>query len=243
VDRLDVIVNNAAQTIRRPAGYYRELVEAEKRALPEGQARLLARPGLSAAELTQLPLLPEDRQTDLAAFPTGQRDRYGRPVDLRERTSWLLELPEVELGELLEVHAVNCLAPFALLRCLDGLLMRAAPAPRFVVNVASLEGNFAGGKSGKHPHTNMSKAALNMITRTCAESYARRGIFINSVDPGWVSNEAPAERAGAMEREGFREPLDLTDAAARILDPVFTGIETGRPEFGKLFKDYRPAPW
>ena len=121
--------------------------------------------------------------------------------------------------------------------------MRDVTKARFVVNVSSMEGNFAGGKSGLHPHTNMAKAAMNMITRTCAEGYASRGIYVNSVDPGWVSNEAPAPRMEQMEREGFREPLDLSDAAARVLDPVFVGVETGRPAFGRLFKDYRAVAW
>jgi NAD(P)-dependent dehydrogenase (short-subunit alcohol dehydrogenase family) len=197
----------------------------------------------SAAELSLMPLLPEDQVLAATVFPAGERDQYDRPADLRSHTSWTKELPEVELGELLEVHAINCLAPFVLLRRLDPLLMRNQDRPRFIINVASLEGNFAGGKTGKHPHTNMSKAALNMITRTCAEGYAERGIYINSVDPGWVSNEAPAARAQEMEREGFREPLDLTDAAARILDPVFMGVESGQPMFGQLFKDYRPTAW
>jgi NAD(P)-dependent dehydrogenase (short-subunit alcohol dehydrogenase family) len=108
-----------------------------------------------------------------------------------------------------------------------------------------MEGNFTAdrGKTGKHPHTNMAKAAMNMITRTCAESYARRGVWMNSVDPGWVSNEAPTPSARAMEQAGFREPLDLVDAAARVLDPVFVGISTGVSVFGKLFKDYREVPW
>jgi NAD(P)-dependent dehydrogenase (short-subunit alcohol dehydrogenase family)/predicted Zn-ribbon and HTH transcriptional regulator len=241
--RLDVVVNNAAQTIRRPAAYYREMVRHEREAFSGSEAALIAVPMPAAAELTQLPLLPEDRAADVAAFPEGQRDEFGRPLDLRSRTSWTKELPEVELVELVEVHAINCLAPFVLLRRLDPLLMQNTTKPRFVVNVSSMEGNFAGGKTGLHPHTNMAKAAMNMITRTCAEGYAARGIFINSVDPGWVSNEAPLERAEQMARDGFREPLDLADAAARVLDPVFVGVETGEPAYGRLFKDYRVVAW
>jgi NAD(P)-dependent dehydrogenase (short-subunit alcohol dehydrogenase family) len=236
--RLDIVVNNAAQTVRRPAAYYRTLIEGET-----GESSLIAPGSRRAAELAALPILPEDRATDLALFPAGEVDVYGRPADLRAETSWTKELPAVELGELLEVHAINCLAPFVLLRRLDPLLMRDTTGPRFVVNVASAEGSFAAGKNGRHPHTNMSKAALNMITRTCAESYAERGVYINSVDPGWVSNEAPAPHAARMERDGFREPLDLTDAAARVLDPVFAAVRTGRCESGRLFKDYQIAPW
>jgi NAD(P)-dependent dehydrogenase (short-subunit alcohol dehydrogenase family) len=241
--RLDVVVNNAAQTIRRPAAYYREMVRHEREAVSGAEAGLIASPMPAAAELTQMPLLPEDRATDVTAFPDGQRDEFGRPLDRRTQTSWTKELPEVELVELVEVHAINCLAPFVLLRRLDPLLMRDVTKPRFVVNVSSMEGNFAGGKTGLHPHTNMAKAAMNMITRTCAEGYAARGIYVNSVDPGWVSNEAPLERAEQMQRDGFREPLDLADAAARVLDPVFVGVESGKPVYGRLFKDYQIVAW
>jgi NAD(P)-dependent dehydrogenase (short-subunit alcohol dehydrogenase family) len=242
VDRLDVLINNAAQTVRRPEAYYRTLREGEcvQSALPRGADRLFAGPPAG----TPAPLLPGPI-ADSALFPAGAVDAFGRQIDLREHTSWTLDLPEVELIELVEVHAINCLAPFELLRRLDGLLMRHPEVARYIVNVSSMEGNFTAdrGKTGKHPHTNMAKAAMNMITRTCAEGYARRGIWMNSVDPGWVSNEAPTPAAEAMAQAGFREPLDLIDAAARVLDPVFVGVSTGHNVFGKLFKDYREVSW
>src|SRR5262249_48042062 len=144
----------------------------------------------------------------------------------------------------LEVHAVNSLAPFLLISRLEPLLDRDRGRPRYVVNVTSREGQFGCVyKTGAHPHTNMSKAALNMITRTCAEKYAERGIFLNSVDTGWVSNEPPHPRAQEMAEEGFQPPLDALDGAARVLDPVFTGVKTGRSVFGKLFKDYHETEW
>jgi NAD(P)-dependent dehydrogenase (short-subunit alcohol dehydrogenase family) len=243
LDRLDVLVNNAAQTVRRPPAWYRDLIEQESiPALPAAGQRLLAAgQAWTPARLSGVPLLSDDQEHRYDLFPSSQTNLFGQPLDLRPQTSWHLELQQVELAELVEVHAVNCLAPFVLLRRLDPLWDRRPDTPRHIVNVSSMEGNFTAetGKTGRHPHTNMAKAAMNMMTRTSGVLYARRGIRMNSVDPGWVSNEAAQPRAEAMARVGFREPLDLIDAAARVLDPLC--LEP--PEWGKLFKDYRVVPW
>jgi NAD(P)-dependent dehydrogenase (short-subunit alcohol dehydrogenase family) len=249
LERLDVIVNNAAQTVRRPPAFYQHLLEAEEAGalLPPGAERLLARrqeEGLVCRDVPRLPALLPGEGHDPAHFPPGWLDRDGQQVDLRPRNSWALELGEVSPVELLEVHAVNCLAPFLLLRRLEPLLFARPGEPKHVVNVSAMEGQFSlDAKTGRHPHTNMAKAALNMITRTCAGPHAERGVYINSVDTGWVSNESPRPIADRMAAQGFREPLDAVDAAARVLDPVFVGFATGRHEFGQFFKDYRPFPW
>jgi NAD(P)-dependent dehydrogenase (short-subunit alcohol dehydrogenase family) len=260
--RLDVIINNAAQTVRRPPAFYRHLLEGENSvALPPAARQLLAPPGESSAPnlvpsssdtivsstwpalLSQLPLVRGERE-DAHHFPPGGYDGDGQQIDLRPDNSWALQLGEVSLVELLEVHAVNALAPFILLRHLEPLLLRHPHRPRYVVNVSAMEGQFnAASKTGRHPHTNMAKAGLNMLTRTCAGPYAERGIYMNSVDPGWSSNEAPRPHAEQMAGEGFRQPLDAVDGAARVLDPVFTGINTGVNEYGKFWKDYRAISW
>ncbi len=165
-------------------------------------------------------------------------------MDLRPHNSWSSELGEIAPAELLEVHAVNCLAPFLLLRRLEPLLFRANGSGKYVVNVSAMEGQLnAVFKTGRHPHTNMAKAALNMLTRTCAGPYAARGVFMNSVDTGWITNEAPQPHAVRMAEAGFREPLDVVDGAARVLDPVFVGVTTGRNESGLFLKDYRSVSW
>lgn len=230
---------------------------------PVGTAGLLARPaGQSAedtqaltpsllplrdgqwAELSQLPLLPGDEHRDYTDFPEGELDADTQQVDRRPQNSWGLHVNGVSTIELLEVQAVNCLAPFLLLRGLVPLLRAGPERDRYVVFVSAIEGQFgARWKDGRHPHTNMVKAALNMLTRTCAESYAAERIFLTSVDTGWVSNEAAHPTAERMRAEGFRPPLDAEDGAARVLDPIFTGINTGRNQYGVYLKDYQPGPW
>jgi len=111
------------------------------------------------------------------------------------------------------------------------------------VNVSSREGQFAGYKTAHHPHTNMAKAALNMMTRTAASNLAQQHIFMNAVDPGWVSHENPAHIAQLLNESGCIPPLDCVDAAARICNPIFRGIGAGHRVYGKLFINFAVADW
>ena len=187
----------------------------------------------------------EDGPSPLELFPTGRLDADLQQVDLRARNSWRLTLGEVPTVELLEVQLVNAIAPFVLSSKLKPLMMRHPTFEKHIVNVSAVEGQFyRPHKTDKHPHTNMAKAALNMLTRTSAADYANDGIFMNSVDTGWVTDEDPAALAARKTDEhGFHPPLDIVDGAARICDPLFSGLLTGRHAFGKFFKDYLPADW
>jgi NAD(P)-dependent dehydrogenase (short-subunit alcohol dehydrogenase family) len=158
--------------------------------------------------------------------------------------SWRLRLHEVETPELLEVQLVNAVAPYILTARLKPLLVRTPGAHKHVVNVSAMEGQFyRTTKTDKHPHTNMAKAALNMMTRTSAPDYVRDGIHMNAVDTGWVTDEDPAAHAARKAELGFAPPLDIIDGAARIVDPIFAGTLTGTHVWGQFLKDYKPAPW
>jgi NAD(P)-dependent dehydrogenase (short-subunit alcohol dehydrogenase family) len=269
-DRLDFVIHNACQTVRRPTGFYRHLMDGElgpvsqlpaavqtllsdyealrdtHAALTKGDFAGHGAPGMHAApELSQVALLAEDLVTGPQLFPTGQLDTDLQQVDLREVNSWRLALHQVSTVELLEVQLVNAIAPFVLNARLKPLLLRTSVRDKHIVNVSAMEGQFYRRfKTDKHPHTNMAKAALNMLTRTSAADYVRDGIHMNSVDTGWITDEDPLHVARRKtEESGFSPPLDVIDGAARIVDPIFDGVNTGKHVWGQFLKDYRSAPW
>ena len=274
--RLDFILNNACQTVRRPAGFFQHLLakEAESLAvLPESWRGLLADHGelrktlveapshgagalsavtspshgdglLHSAALSQRRYLDDDFRNGEDLFPAERYDEDRQQVDLRDVNSWRLRMHEVETPELLEVQLINAIAPYILNARLKPLMLRTPERDKHVVNVSAVEGQFyRATKTDKHPHTNMAKAALNMMTRTSAPDFVKDGIHMNAVDTGWVTDEDPAVHAARKAESGFSPPLDIIDGAARIVDPIFAGRLTGTHLWGQFLKDYKPAPW
>jgi NAD(P)-dependent dehydrogenase (short-subunit alcohol dehydrogenase family) len=274
--RLDYILNNACQTVRRPAGFFQHLLARETASIadlpPELHAVLAGHdelrrrlsesdtmtPGtllapaahnagegiVHSAALSQRRYLDEDYRGGDALFPTDRLDEDRQQVDLREMNSWRLRMHEVETPELLEVQLVNAIAPYILNARLKPLMVRTPGAHKHIVNVSAMEGQFyRATKTDKHPHTNMAKAALNMMTRTSAPDFVKDGIHMNAVDTGWVTDEDPAIHAARKAELGFSPPLDIIDGAARIVDPIFVGRLTGEHLWGRFLKDYKPAPW
>jgi len=268
---LDILINNAAQTVRRPLDYYAHLLPGEQAplaALTPAQQQLVQQshttlPPTPFAAMNELsiPLTPPEQVPsatllheygaaavvphahDPALFPAGEYDEHQQQIDRRLQNSWTLPFHEIDLTEFLEVQVINVTAPFLLVSRLHPLFLRSSFARRFIINVSAIEGQFANAKLGSHVHTNMAKASLNMLTHTAAAQLARDQIFMNSVDPGWISQQSPLTDIQKWEKIQQLLPLDLIDAAARICDPIFTGIVEDEATSGCFFKDYQPVAW
>ncbi|GAB2964339.1 SDR family NAD(P)-dependent oxidoreductase [Micromonospora polyrhachis] len=239
-DSLDILINNAAQTLYRPPEFHRAVRAAEREGLSGRAARL----ELTTAAVAPAEPDPAHLPAALAAlFPTGRTDETGQPLDLRPVNSWMLRDSEVTPQEWLQVQVVNAFVPFLLTSRLRPLLTASPHPDRYVVQVSAMEGSYSRrNKTARHPHTNMAKAALNMFTRTVADDYQRSGIHMNSVDTGWVTDERPHPGKTAQREAGFRPPLDMIDGAARVYDPIVRGV-AGHPVHGQFLKDYRSVQW
>jgi NAD(P)-dependent dehydrogenase (short-subunit alcohol dehydrogenase family) len=262
---LDILINNAAQTVRRSPRAYAPLAEAESAPLPEGplpemitfgrtrDAHPAAIAGtvqaqaeghwspspeaLAALALTAGSASPERIAGEIAI------DAGGLLPDLHESNSWVQLVDQVDPIELLEVQLCNSTAPFILISRLRPAMAAAPSRRKYVVNVSAMEGQFSRGYKGPgHPHTNMAKAALNMLTRTSAEEMLTDGILMTAVDTGWITDERPHPTKMRLAEEGFHAPLDLVDGAARVYDPIVRG-ENGEDLYGCFLKDYRPSAW
>ncbi len=282
---LDILINNACQTVRRSPGAYANLLEMEQAPLPdlpllpelvsfdriseahpaaiagalaanavahhEGESPEAALASHTAASLTALAL--KAGHASLEAHLAGTAvDAGGLLPDTQVNNSWTQVVDEVDPLELLEVQFCNSIAPFLLISRLRPALRAAARAAThadgtgraYVVNVSAMEGQFSRRYKGPgHPHTNMAKAALNMLTRTSAqELFETDRILMTAVDTGWITDERPHQDKLRIAAEGWHAPLDLVDGAARVYDPIVRG-EAGEDLYGCFLKDYEPSPW
>lgn len=237
-ETLDILINNAAQTIKYPDEYYLPLVKQELKFISDNKS-------ITTLSVNKTSVLEDMKQLEIGDinYTDLPLNRFGQPVDSREKTSWNSLLEEVSVYELLEVNFINHIAPYFLIKELKPLLERSVFKEKFIINVSSSEGIFSyENKTVFHPHTNMTKAALNMLTLTSASAFAAQNIFMTAVDVGWISTGAKETLRKKQFEEGYIPPLDSVDGAARIFHPIIESIN-GNHIFGKLLKNYKIHSW
>ena len=274
---LDILINNAAQTVRRTANSYQHLIESEQQPLAgelafgqggpelwgeanppaehpralasafrlEDSALLAPSPlgGYDAQQLADLAMTAGSASLERIAAGTAI-DAGGLVPDIVTENSWTQILGDVDALEMLEVQLCNVTAPFLLASRLRPALAASEARRKYIVNVSAMEGQFSRRYKGAgHPHTNMAKASLNMLTRTSAEEMLTTDrILMSAVDTGWITDERPHDSKVRMVAEGWHAPLDLIDGAARVYQPIVDG-ERGIDLYGCFLKDYEPSPW
>ena len=225
--KIDYLINNAAQTIKRPTEFYQTLIEGENKPklITDSNSKLIKQ------DIPNNALVKCKQNNEL--FPIGEVDEHGQQLDLRETNSWVLKLDEVPDDEMLEVMLINNFAPYFLNKELKPLMKKSVNEYSWIINVSSMEGNFSRRyKTVFHPHTNMAKAALNMMTRTCGRDYIEDNIVMVSVDTGWNTVENPVSYH-------LKSPLDCIDGASRILDPIYRNLT----QPGIFYKDFVKTDW
>ncbi|KAF7863823.1 hypothetical protein EAF04_006788 [Stromatinia cepivora] len=266
--KLDVLINNAAQT-------WTDSVKQERHAIQlESQLRL--EDNHSNRLLLDTNYSPRVRggvhSLNLLAFDTEQKrlnDMFPEEAGIIGRTenitsisttveepksSWVQNLYEIPYEDVISAHSVNTFVPLILIRELLPLM----GSPRshattnnqpskplaHIINVSAREGIFEPTptnrhKNGYHVHTNLTKAALNMLTETeAAVAWRDRKVAMNSVDPGYLS--AAKEVIENRKKNGGWEgcPIGWEDGAARVLWSVAVGESGKGAVWGRFLKDF-----
>jgi NAD(P)-dependent dehydrogenase (short-subunit alcohol dehydrogenase family) len=204
----------------------------------------------ASAGMSQVELIASDGKGGEAQYPTGFLDRDDQQLDMQRENSWTLSLSQITTVEMVECTAINTFAPFILCNELVGMMRLSERKDRFIVNVSAMEGQFYRRKTHDHPHTNMAKAAFNMLTRTSAGGLMQENIFMTSVDTGWITDEKPVDQWDQRQAPpplgmglGRLICVDEVDAAMRIIDPILEGVNGGELKWGVFLKNYFPTRW
>eukprot|EP00039_Didymoeca_costata_P015396 m.260769 g.260769 ORF g.260769 m.260769 type:complete len:1312 (+) comp16214_c0_seq10:98-4033(+) len=289
--QINLLINNAAQTIRRPLSYTSILAKENAQPLSdEAASRIVWQSNFGALDghhledgkvfsllsLENAESRPEiDEKDDGSAQKVKAkaavqvkakaavkkkvvakkkttdadeiaRDKDGEPIDTRKTTTWNTPSLGVDPLEYLEVQFINVHAPWQIIQNLRPCLNAAGKDGKaLIVNVTSAEGIFNTGgfdetqPSSKkhHAHTNMAKAALNMLTYSLASELSQTNVSVLSVDTGWVSQMVPDSRAHITSDP----PLTCEDGAARVLDPFIQWAQGVYPPSGKLLRHFQIA--
>ncbi|HET6361153.1 MAG TPA: SDR family oxidoreductase [Gemmatimonadota bacterium] len=140
------------------------------------------------------------------------------------------ELASLDLDLVRRTFEVNAVGPIRVTRAFLDLL-RAGDRPRRIVNMTSLMGSIDDNRSGDAYAYRMSKAALNMATRSMAIDLSGDGIVAVVLHPGWVRTAMGGRSA----------PTPVEEAASSLVRTI-EALEMDRSG-GFYDRDGKPLPW
>jgi len=186
------------------------------------------RPG-EAEELNRLDaeILPLDAADPASIAALAQR-LADRPIDLVVANAGIYGSSELDADEWVHVLRVNSIGPALLAQALR--VNVANSADKRMVAVTSGMGSI-GESSGGHIPYRSSKAALNMAWKSLSIDYARDGIIMAVINPGWVKTDMGGVNAAIT-------PEQSVEGMRRIIDTL-SPAENGR----FLSWDGREFPW
>ncbi len=130
-------------------------------------------------------------------------------------------------GTVMQTITTNLLGPWRICQAFLPLLRKSRAAR--IVNVSSESGSLAEMGAGP-PAYQVTKAALNALTRTLAGELRHAHILVNAVCPGWV----------ATDMGGTGAPRSVNEGAAGI---VWAATLPDNGPTGGFFRDGKPLPW
>ena len=130
-------------------------------------------------------------------------------------------------GTVMQTITTNLLGPWRVCQAFLPLLRKSRAAR--IVNVSSESGSLAHMGAGP-PAYQVTKAALNALTRTLAGELRRAHILVNALCPGWV----------ATDMGGAGAPRSVNDGAAGI---VWAATLPDDGPTGGFFRDGKPLAW
>lgn len=276
--KLDILVNNAAQTLTDSVDTERNAVVREgqlqisgthagPKLLLDQDYKSRVRGGVQSPQM----LGSTDKPLHITSLAEGNSLEVGSdcaPADGATpvttvsvvpaeslKSSWMQSISQVPYEDIISAHSVNTFVPLILVRELLVLMGSATLTPptasssntpskplAYIINVSSREGIFesnpnSSAKHGHHVHTNLTKAALNMLTETEASpAWRSRKVAMNTVDPGYMS-AAPEIMEQWKENGRSGCPIGWEDGVGRVLWPIAVG-ERSEPVWGRFLKHF-----
>lgn len=154
--------------------------------------------------------------------------------------SAFLGMRALKASELMEVYAVNCVAPLMLSKAFTPLLKKAAKSNSkdplgvsraVILNMSSILGSIALNADGSLYHYRVTKSGLNAATKSISIDLKGDGIMALALHPGWVKTDLGGDKA----------PMEVAESCKHMVDTIFNLKPSNNGGF--IQYDGKTLPW